>query len=173
MAHSIELLLDPRADAAVRQIWQALAEAGLPSQVNVTSETNRPHITVIAAERIAPDVDEELAGLAEEFPRAVVLGAPLIFGDARMTLARLVIPSEALLALHEEVYEECLPHMTNRFAHTRPGQWTPHVTLGRRFTPAQIGEALAISGLADDIEADIAGLRRWDSDARTEHVLIN
>jgi hypothetical protein len=171
MAHSIELLLDQRADAAVRQIWQGLADARLPSQMRVASDTNRPHITLIAAERISPAVDEELAWLPEEFPRAAVLGAPLVFGDERMTLARLVIPSEALLSVHEVVYDNCAPYTTNVFAHSRPGQWTPHVTLGRRFTPAQIGEALTIAGLASDIPATIVGLRRWDGDAKREYLI--
>ncbi|WP_445170206.1 2'-5' RNA ligase family protein [Mycolicibacterium sp. Dal123E01] len=169
MAHSIELLLDARADTAVREMWQALADAGLPSQLKVASATNRPHITLIAAERISPEVDQVLEGLTEEFPRSAVLGAPLVFGGDRMTLARLVIPSEALLALHEEVYEECLPYMTNRFAHTRPGRWTPHVTLGRRFTAAQVGEAVAVvDGITADIRASVVGVRRWDGDAKRE-----
>jgi len=173
MAHSIELLLDPRADACVRQIWHALADARLPSQVRVTSDTNRPHITLLAAERISPDVDGMLAELVDLFPVRAVLGAPLVFGGARLTLARSVVASSALLALHEQVLALSEPHVSTLFAHSTPGHWTPHVTLGRRFTPAQIGEALAVSGVAADIEADIVGLRRWDSDARTEHVLIN
>jgi hypothetical protein len=35
MAHSIELLLDSRTDTAIRAAWHALADAGLPSHVNV------------------------------------------------------------------------------------------------------------------------------------------
>jgi hypothetical protein len=174
MAHSIELLLDQRADDAVRHTWQALADAGLPSQLRVTSETNRPHITLIAAERISPDVDERLAELADRFPLRAVLGAPLVFGVGRMTLARLVVPSAGLLALHEHIYDMCLPWVTNVFAHSAPGRWTPHVTLGRRFTPAQAGDAFGVvDGITADIRAGIVGLRRWDSDARTDRVLIS
>ncbi|KAA0111811.1 2'-5' RNA ligase family protein [Mycolicibacterium sp. P1-5] len=169
MVHSIELLLDDRADAAIRQLWQVLADAGLPSQVRVTSDTNRPHITVIAAERVAPDVDESLAELVDPLPLDIVLGAPVVFGGGRLTLARLAVASGALLALHEQVYNRSEPHVSNLFAHSKPGQWTPHVTLGRRFTPAQIGQALAaVEGIATDIPASIVGLRRWDGDARTE-----
>ena len=173
MAHSIELLLDQRADTAVRQMWRALADAGLPSQLKVASDTNRPHITLIAAERIDPGIDEQLAWLADSFLRPAVLGAPLVFGGDRLTLARLVIPSDALLSTHETVYDECLPFMTNRFAHTMPGRWTPHVTLGRRFTPAQVGEALAaVDGIAADIRTGIVGLRRWDGDVKREYPIV-
>jgi hypothetical protein len=174
MAHSIELLLDQRADDAVRHTWQALADAGLPSQLRVNSDTNRPHVTLIAAERISPDVDDRLTKLADLFPLRAVLGAPLVFGVGRMTLARLVVPSAALLAMHDEVYDVCLPSVTNVFAHSAPGRWTPHVTLGRRFTPAQAGDAFAlVDGITVDIRASIVGLRRWDSDARTDHILIS
>ncbi|MCX2930168.1 2'-5' RNA ligase family protein [Mycobacterium sp. CVI_P3] len=174
MAHSIELLLDQRADTTVRQMWRGLADAGLPSQLKVTSDTNRPHITLIAAERIAPDVDDRLAELGDHFPLPAVIGAPLIFGGGRMTLARLVVPSSALLALHEQVYDQCRRSVSNVFAHSAPGRWTPHVTLGRRFTPAQIGEAMATSHeIAAPCAVTITGLRRWDGDARVEHVLMS
>lgn len=172
MAHSIELLLDQRADTAIRQTWHALAAAGLPSQLKVASDTNRPHITLVAAERIDPSIDDELAWLVESLPQPTVLGAPVVFGGDQLTLARLVIPSDALLDVHEQVYDECVQYATNRFAHTMPGRWTPHVTLGRRFTPAQVGEALAtVDGIAADIRAGIVSLRRWDGDTKREYVI--
>ncbi|BBY67419.1 2'-5' RNA ligase family protein [Mycolicibacterium helvum] len=174
MAHSIELLIDQRADTAVRQMWHALADGGLPSRHRVPSGTRRPHITLVAAERIAPGIDRVLGGLAEELPLPVVLGAPLVFGTDRLTLARLVVGSAALLALHDEVYGLCRPFAFNVFAHSAPGRWTPHITLGRRFTPAQVGEALAaVDGIAADIRASIVGLRRWDGDAKREYLMVN
>ncbi|AKK27591.1 2'-5' RNA ligase family protein [Mycobacterium sp. EPa45] len=174
MAHSIELLLDDRADTAVRRLWHALADAGLPSQLRVSSDTNRPHITVIAAEQIVAAVDESLGELAGLFPLDVALGAPVIFGGGRLTLARLVVASDKLLAVHEKIYDLCLPFVSNLFAHTMPGQWTPHVTLGRRYTPAQIAEALAaVEGIATDIPARIVGLRRWDGEAKVDRILIS
>jgi 2'-5' RNA ligase len=172
MAHSIELLLDQRADTAIRQLWQELSDAGLPSQLRVTSDTNRPHVTLVAAERISPDVDDPLAELAEDFPLPAVLGAPLVFGGGRLTLARLVVASEALLALHDEIHGLCRPFVSGLFAHSAPGQWTPHVTLGRRFTGAQVGEALAaVDGIAADIRGSVVGLRRWDGDAKREYLI--
>jgi hypothetical protein len=173
MAHSIELLLDDHSDAAIRTVWQRLEDAGLPSQLRVKSATNRPHVTLLAAERIAPDVDDELAQLQARFPLAVVVGAPLIFGGGKLTLARLVVASADLLALHRDIVELCLPHVPQEpYSHSAPGHWTPHVTLGRRFTPEQVAHALAIDGLSADIDARVVGLRRWDGDQRVEQVLI-
>lgn len=193
MAHSIEVLLDPGADAAIRATWQRLDEAGLPSQVQVRSPTNRPHVTLIAAPRIRPEVDDLLRELTERFPLRCPVGAPLVFGGRRLTLARLIVPSAPLLALHEEVYRRCLPYVEGEpYAHCRPGQWTPHATLGRRMTAEQVGLAMAvlagdvtgktegeIEGEIDgkvggqaDLTAEAVGLRRWDSDERVDHLLV-
>jgi hypothetical protein len=174
MAHSIELLLDEHGDAAIRTAWHRLSDAGLPSQLQVKSTTNRPHITLLAADRIAPDVDDELAQLRLRFPLPVVVGALLVFGGGRLTLARLIVASADLLALHCEVYDRCLPHVPQQpFAHSAPGHWTPHATLGRRFTADQVGQALAVlDGLSGDISARVVGLRRWDGGARVERMLI-
>ena len=183
-AHSIELLLDSHSDAAIRAAWQALADAGLPSQVNVKSSTNRPHITLLAAERISPDVDEVLRGLASQLPMECVVGAHVVFGGPvfggpRLTLARVIVPSAELLALHAEIYRLALPFLSGQpYPHCRPGHWTAHATLGRRFTAAQVGAALALAGevaaeVAPDLMAQAVALRRWDSDARTDHLLID
>ena len=174
MAHSIELLLDDRSDAEIRTVWHRLDDAGLPSQLRVQSATNRPHVTLLAAGRIPADVDAGLMQLRARFPLPVVVGAPLIFGGGKLTLARLVVASAELLALHRDVVDRCLPHLPQEpYAHSAPGHWTPHVTLGRRFTPEQVAQALAvIDGLSADIDAQAVGLRRWDGDQRVEQVLI-
>ena len=174
MAHSIELLLDTDSDAAVREQWQALADAGLPSQLRVKSATNRPHITLVAAQRISADVDEPLRGLASLLPLDCVLGAPLVFGGPRLTVARLVVPSPALLEIHDEVYRLTVPYVTGEpYAHCSPGHWTPHVTVGRRYTADEIGAALAVvNGSGGDTGARVTGLRRWDSDERVDHLLV-
>ena len=174
MAHSIELLLDSRTDTAIRAAWQALADAGLPSQVQVKSATNRPHITLLAAQRISPEVDEVLRGLAPRLPLDCVVGAHVVFGGPRLTLARLIVPSAELLALHAEVFRLALPHVTGQpFAHCRPGHWTAHATLGRRLTAIEVGAALGLAEeVAPDLAAEVVALRRWDSDARTDHLLI-
>ena len=174
MAHSIELLLDPDSDADVRAQWQMLADAGLPSQLRVKSATNRPHVTLVAAQRISPDVDESLRGLASRCPLDCVIGATLVFGGPRLTLARLVVPSAPLLVLHAEVYRLTLPHVTGEpYAHCTPGHWTPHVTVGRRYTVDEIGPALAVvNGSSRDRTARVVGLRRWDSDERVDHLLV-
>jgi hypothetical protein len=80
-----------------------------------------------------------------------------------MTLARLIVASADLLDLHGDIYRRCLPSTAQApFPHCAPGRWTPHATLGRRFTAGQVARALdVIEDLSADISAEVVGLRRW------------
>jgi 2'-5' RNA ligase superfamily protein len=169
--HSIELLLDPDTEDTVRGLWDELARAGLPSQADHTSPSNRPHVTLAVAESISPAVDDLLAGIAARLPMRCVIGAPLLFGTGKRALARLAVPSAELLLMQAEVALTSLEHMRpGPVGHTLPGSWTPHVTLCRRLTSADVAAALdVVSG--DDITGTFAGLRRWDGTARVDHLI--
>lgn len=170
MAHSVELLFDPGTDAAIRRDWATLADAGLPSQADHRSPSNRPHVTLAAASRIGPAVDEGLRGVAG-LPMGCRVGAPLVFGSGRFTLVRSIVASAELLTLHAFVDAVCLPHTPGEpYAHTRPGRWTAHATLARRLTGPELVAALAALDTAD-LVGSFTGLRRWDGDARKEFQL--
>ena len=170
MVHSIELTLDAGADATVRDVWQALAEAGVPSQAGHRSPSNRPHVTVTVTDRLSAGAEADLAPLTARLPLPCRIGAPMIFGRGPYTLVLLVIPSAELLELHAQVNRICLPHMgSGPLRHALPGQWTPHVTLARRIPADLLGRALTVAGTGTDIEGEFAGLRHWDGDARQEH----
>jgi hypothetical protein len=171
MAHSVELLFDPSTDAAIRRDWNALVEAGLPSQARHRSPSNRPHVTLTVADRIDAAADAALWEPARQLPLKCVVGAPMIFGRKALTLVRLIVPAAGLLMLHESVGAICAPYLSDGpFPHARPGHWTPHVTLCRRLAPADLPAALDVIG-ADDVDGAFAGLRRWDGDARVDTVI--
>jgi hypothetical protein len=171
VVHSIELLFDSDTEAAIRRVWDDLATAGLPSQAGVKAATNRPHVTLTVAQSIAPAVDELLAPVAARLPMRCVIGAPLLFGSGKRTLARLAVPSAEMILMQAEVALSCLEHQTpGPLDHTLPGAWTPHVTLARRLAPADVAAALdVVSG--NDVVGTFSGLRRWDGDARVDHLI--
>jgi hypothetical protein len=137
MVHSVELVFDRDTEAAIRQIWDGLREAGIPSQ----APASRPHSTLTVAERIEPEVDALLASLLPRFPFPCRIGAPLFFGRTKAVLARLIVPTTGLLDVHAEVHRLCLPHVSPApMANALPGQWTGHVTLARRVVPAKWAE---------------------------------
>ncbi|TPW71673.1 2'-5' RNA ligase family protein [Schumannella sp. 10F1B-5-1] len=180
MVQSLELTLDARLDAAVRSEWAALAEAGLPSQAQHTGASNRPHVTLLVRDAL-PSAGAAVEGVssiaAARLPLALELGAPVLFGAGeRRVLARLVVPSAELLALHAELHAGVGPGAVADAdgagadaPHSRPGDWTPHVTLARRIPLARLGEALAVLDAIDpapELRGTADALRHWDGVAR-------
>ena len=186
MAHSIELLPDDDSDAWLRRRWTALAKVGLPSAQRVRSDTNRPHVTLLAARHISAAADAALAPVAQRLPLPAFIGAPIVFGHgSRHVLALLVVPNPELLSLHAVVARTIRAHTVypddaaagseepSTFDHVAPGAWTPHITLARRLTHHQVGEALAtLESLGPPSRrCTFTAVRRWDPDAKAEHVV--
>jgi 2'-5' RNA ligase len=168
MVHSIELVFDRDTEAAIRRIWADLAAAGIPSQ----APASRPHVTLVVAERIAPDVDALLRSAAQRLPLGCAVGASLLFGRSNAVLARLIVPTAELLAVHAEVHRSCGPYLApGPMPNCLPAQWTAHVTLARRVGGAQLGRALRLAGRPSEIHGSFAGLRRWDGNKRVEQLI--
>lgn len=158
---SVELLIDAESESAVRAEWAALAAAGLPSMAAHTAPSNRPHVTLLVRTAL-PALDA--TGLAFRPVFDVRLGGALLFGTGdRRVLARSVIPSDELLALHRAVHDAA--GAGDDAPHTRPGAWTPHVTLARRVRTADLARAL--NAVGGEIRATARQLRRWDAATRT------
>ncbi|WP_415976864.1 2'-5' RNA ligase family protein [Rhodococcus sp. 077-4] len=164
MVQSAELLLDSGLDRAVRREGATLSGAGLPSQNRHLGESNRPHVTVAVASSMPVAVDD---GDAVRFdPFGVRLGGIVVFGGRKITVARLVVPSTALLDLHARMHEAVGEHSLD---YLDPGRWTPHVTLARRLTPEEAGAAVRLlSADMVDLVGSAVALRRWDGEGKRE-----
>lgn len=168
MVHSVELLLDPQSESAIRKIWDQLSGMGLRSP----RPDSRPHVTLVVSEHLPLAVDALLGPLCGRLPVGCVVGAPMLFGSASLILVRLVVPSAQLLEIHREAHRICAPHATPRLAdNSAPGRWTPHVTLARRVDPAELARVMTNRRIGRDIDARVVGLRHWDGTRRLEHVI--
>lgn len=165
MTQSVELLLDEASEASLRAEWDALAAAGLPSQARHQGGSNRPHVTLVAGERIDPAAEPALRQVVSALPLPVRLGAYACFGRDRFVLVRLVVADRALLDLQTAVTDALDDDSGYFFG---PGRWTPHVTLAHRLGPEQLAQALTVLGGARERDASAVGARRWDGDARRE-----
>lgn len=169
MVHSIELLFDAGTEATIRGVWEALADA--PEVVGQTP-AGRPHVTLAVADRIDEDVDVLLRPLTEWLPLRCTVGASLLLGRSQAILARLIVPSARLLALHAEVHRLAAPHLQPTPVPTSlPGQWTPHVTLARRVAGPTLSAAVGVAANPPALEGGFAALRRWDGDAKLDYLI--
>ncbi|MCS5733492.1 2'-5' RNA ligase family protein [Herbiconiux daphne] len=165
---SLELVLDAATEALVRDEWQALADAGLSSLAAHRAASNRPHITLMVRRTIAPLKAAQLAEVVS-LPLPIALGPVVLFGTGdRRVLARTIVPSAALLRLHADLHALVgpgaglgdddapgpdtytpapgtgAPGPGPDAPHTRPGEWTPHVTLARRLRVEVLPLALSL-----------------------------
>ena len=167
MTQSVELLLDPAAEAAIHDQWVALADAGLPSALRTPAPPHhRPHITLWAGEFVPPGAEQTWAALVSDLDLHLTIGGWLVFGPrrSRCVLARHVVTAVALLELQAAGAEAAEADPGGHFG---PGRWSPHVTVVPRIDAGQVGPALtALEGSTAEIRAQITDCRRWDGDAR-------
>lgn len=156
---SVDITFDGPLDAAVRGLWSALSDVGLPSLASHRGASNRPHVTLAAGPGL------ELVGRPRVRAFAVRLGGAVLFPRrSGAVLALGVAPTPDLLDLHGRVSST----VTGGLDHTRPGAWTPHVTLSRRLTAEQVPDALAVlRTLGDPPIGRVTGLRFWNGDTAT------
>ena len=131
MSLAVCLLIDDPADAAVRELWRRLEEAGVPSLATHTHGRHVPHLTLAALRTYRiPDVQRALAGLPVAEPHVLYLDALGAFRRSRCWLAPAA--SAGLVARQEAVVEAAVGTGADLHRHYRPGLWVPHLTLAPR-----------------------------------------
>lgn len=165
MVQSVELLLDAELEAAVRSEWEALADAGVTRRLRRGGEPAVPHITVGVAASIPAEVEDALLAIDHGVGLEIRIGGLLLLGGRSSVLVRLVVPSGPLLELQSTVHTALrgCPGIPDTMT---PGRWTPHVTLARRVSSYDLPRAVDLLGGRTAVKGSVAGMRRWDGDAR-------
>jgi 2'-5' RNA ligase len=137
MGHAVELLFDPTTEAAIKGVWARLETEGVPSLASRTHRRHRPHISLSVAERINTT---ELQGARECLAAThldVTLYAPAVFPHPGV-LYLSVVPTLALLRLHEQVHTALRDSIVAPRDGYAVGGWMPHCTLAQELTRAQL-----------------------------------
>ena len=130
MGHAIELLFDPTTEAAIKGVWAQLETAGVPSLASWTHRRHRPHISLSVAGRIDTS---QLQGVRDCLPAVFPRPGVLYLS---------VVPTLALLRLHEEVHAALRDAMVAPRDGYSVGAWVPHCTLAHDLTRAQLARGI-------------------------------
>jgi 2'-5' RNA ligase len=158
VAHAVEMYFDDQADAAVRKVWQLLADAGLPSLATWTHRRHRPHASLAVA--------ESLAG-ADLAPLRSVLRAPQptlqlyvlgTFPGYEGVLFLGVAVTADLLAFHREVHAALGGQAVQHWPHYLPGNWVPHCTLAEGLDKATAAHAFGLLYGYEPITATVSAV---------------
>jgi 2'-5' RNA ligase len=162
MGHAVELLFDLTTEAAIKGLWARLETAGLPSLASRTHRRHRPHISLSVAERIDTD---HLQGARDRLAAAhldVTLYAPAVF-PLPGVLYLSVVPTLALLQLHEEVHAALRASIVAPRDGYAVGAWMPHCTLAQDLTRAQLARGIDLLHDQQPVTAHVASAGLLDT----------
>jgi 2'-5' RNA ligase len=141
MAHAVEVFFDPTTEAAITAVWARLEAAGVPSLATRTHRRHRPHISLSVAERIKTGQLEDARKRLAATHLDVTLYSPAVF-PRRGVLYLSVVPTLALLRLHEDVHAALRDSVVAPWDLYSVGAWVPHCTLAQELTRAQIAQGI-------------------------------
>jgi hypothetical protein len=170
MALAICLLLDERADATVRHLWQRLEAVGVPSLLTHTHGRHVPHLSY--ASLLSFDLHEvtaRLAELPEQSPLTLHLDALGTFRRSRCWLGPAVTAD--LAERQAAVVGALAASGAELHRHYRVGEWIPHVTLAPRL---HLRDLAAVAGVVYEelpIEATTPTVALVDTSTGRRHRL--
>ena len=143
MALAVCLLLDERADTAVRRMWDRLEEQGIASLASHTHGRHVPHLSYASV--LEADRDATLAALGRLPARKELtlhLDAFGTFRRSRCWLAPAITPD---LASRQTAVADAV-RSTGGLLHKHyvPGHWIPHVTLAPRLHLVDLPSVAAV-----------------------------
>lgn len=131
IALAVCVQLDDRADAAVRQLWRRLEDAGVPTLMSHTHGRHLPHLTYASVRGGGlPVLQQAVAFLADAPPIRLHFDGLGTFRRTRCWLAPAV--TTELLGRQGAVAEAVLASSGGLHRHYWPGLWLPHLTLAPR-----------------------------------------
>jgi hypothetical protein len=151
--HTVELLLDAELEDGVRNRWNLLRDAGLPSLATHPHPTNRPHLTLLTA--------ASLAGLPRlPLPVAVELGPVRFLGRA---LVLPVAPTAELREIHSRAWSA----LAGADPWPPPPDWVPHVSLALKVAESRREAALDLLATVGPARGHFTAARTYDTRTRT------
>ncbi len=163
MAHAIEMFFDARADAAVRALWQQLADAGLPSLATRTHGRHRPHVSLTVAESLdRADLAPVQSALAGQLP-TVLLDVLGTFPGTEGALFLGAVVTGDLLTLHARLHQALAGQPVTHWPYYRPGRWVPHCTLAQGLGRDEIATAFRLLHGYQPIRARVSSVGVTDT----------
>lgn len=170
MVAALECYLDTHATRRVRALWDAYEAAGIPSLRGLADRRHRPHVSLVAADVLDPEV---VAAALDGMPVAPPLR--LDFQYVGQFVGRVVwlgpSPTAELLSHHEQVYARLAAAGIEVYDVYRPGAWVPHCTLSMRVPRPMITEAVRLALEVLPITATITAAAVADHNRGVHHAL--
>lgn len=173
---SLDLTLSPDSDDAIRAGWEAVTALGVPSEGGRTSHSHRPHLTLLAAPTMSPELlDLAVSRIGPLLPLRITLGAGVVFGHGPFVAAHLAVIPPSLGLIEQELQQHLLPRQTDAQsdgAGQSARDWIAHLTLSKKVPIDRLGEVMqAVCRHRPDF-VQIDHLQHWDPACRVVTALV-
>ena len=168
MALALCLLLEPRSERLVRDLWARLEERGVRTLLSHTHGNHLPHLSYAVLLDWDHDAVCEAAGsLPDAGPVEVSVQGTVTFPRGRAAMACSV--TSAVCARQERAVDALRATGATVHRHYEPGHWVPHVSVATSLAAADL--PVAVNAVADVLPLrlrcdhaaliDTADGRRW------------
>jgi 2'-5' RNA ligase len=172
MALALCLLLEPRSERLVRDLWGRLEARGVRTLLSHTHGNHLPHLSYAVLLDWEHDaVCTAAAALPDGGPVEVAVQGTVSFPRGRAAMACAV--TSAVCARQEQAVAALRATGANLHRHYEPGHWVPHVSVATGLSAPEL--PVAVNAVADvlplTLRCDRAALidttdgRRWPLDA--------
>jgi hypothetical protein len=131
---------DSTTSRRIRDLWDTLEAAGVPSIATHTHGLHQPHVSLVVAGHLPVNASLEAVMAAPRKPIRLLIEATGVFPGGFLHLA--CVANHSLLDEQRRVHELVRPLVVDPWPHFEPGDWTPHITVGWELTTRQLAQAL-------------------------------
>jgi hypothetical protein len=142
MSRGVVLWPGAATSAAIRALWDALAERGLASLATWTHQLHQPHCSLAVAEELPVEQALAVCGRVPQRPIRLRAESVGVFPGGALFLA--CVANSELLAEQRRVQAAVAALSVRPWPYFEPDNWVPQVTLAMSLTPEELNVAVAL-----------------------------
>lgn len=142
MSRGVVLWPDEETGHTIRELWDAVASADLPSMAAHSHRRHQPHSSLIVADHLPASAALSAMESVPTQRIPLLVSAAGVFPGGTLFLA--CDPNPPLLIEQHRVHDAVRPLAVTPWPYFTPGHWTPHITVGVGLTAQQLAAALPL-----------------------------
>jgi 2'-5' RNA ligase len=143
MSRGVVLWPDEPTAGAIRAVWNALSEAGLPSLATHTHRLHQPHCSLSVAQELPAHEALEAVGVVPSQPIRLRLESVGVFPPSG-ALFLACVANEQLLTEQRRVHSAVASLALRPWPYFEFNGWVPHITLSMEITSDELATAIPL-----------------------------
>lgn len=143
MSRGVVLWPDASTASAIRGVWGALSERGLPSLATHTHRLHQPHCSLSVAEHLPAEDALDAVGVVPSEPIPLFVGSVGVFPPNGALVLGCVV-NDSLLSEQRRVHQAISSLAVDPWPYFELNAWVPHITLSMAMSSAELSIAIPL-----------------------------